>query len=225
MTHCTDALHRQAERTPNRRCAGQGGTHADLRRISPRELCSALSLRFVFLRSSNPRGCEPSPMRPFARCNPSCESREHDVFVRARHNVRHVKKPSPRGRLRVWRRERDSLGPSMALALRAAAPCASAILPMRRTRCIRPRTALRQTRKSPFAGARPCPCDAESGIHSGHPWPSPCGRLRRAHRQSCRCVEPGAFVHTPLSARHAKAPLRGPLRVWRREWDSNPRKV
>ena len=118
--------------------------------------------------------------------------------------------------------------------------------------------------------------EAEPGIHSGHPWPSPYGRLRRAHRQSCRCVEPGrvrprtalrqtrkspltgalaclaervgftraihgprpaggcavrigspadasnpgVFVHALRSTRHAKAPSRGPLRVWRREWDS-----
>jgi hypothetical protein len=34
---------------------------------------------------------------------------------------------------------------------------------------------------------------------------------------------PRGFVHTSLSARYAKRPFRGALRIWRRERDSNPR--
>src|SRR6185312_7664323 len=34
---------------------------------------------------------------------------------------------------------------------------------------------------------------------------------------------PRGFVHTSLSARYAKRPERGVLRIWRRERDSNPR--
>src|SRR6185312_8008701 len=34
---------------------------------------------------------------------------------------------------------------------------------------------------------------------------------------------PSGFVHSTLSARYAKRPVRGVLRIWRRGWDSNPR--
>ena len=36
---------------------------------------------------------------------------------------------------------------------------------------------------------------------------------------------PRGFCQPTLSARYAKRPFRGVLCIWRREWDSNPRKV
>jgi hypothetical protein len=83
-------------------------------------------------------------------------------FVHPLRSARYAKAPF-RGPSRIWRREGDSLGPSMALARWAASLCASAILPMCRT-----------------------------------PW---------------------GFVHPLRSARCAKAPFRGPSRIWRREGD------
>ena len=138
--------------------------------------------------------------------------------VRPLTSLRQTRKAPLRVYVRVW----NALGSSMTLALRAASPCASAVLPMRRTRCVRPRTALRQTRKSPLAGALACVCQRVGCTRVIHD-PRPAGGC--AVRIGCPAdaSNPGVYVHAPLSARHAKAPLRGPLRVWRREWDSNPR--
>ena len=36
---------------------------------------------------------------------------------------------------------------------------------------------------------------------------------------------PRGFCQPTLCARYAKRPFRGVLCIWRREWDSNPRKV
>jgi hypothetical protein len=52
------------------------------------------------------------------------------------------------------------------------------------------------------------------GIHSGHPWPSPDGQLRCAHRQSCRCVEPRGDSSTHCAPPDTQKPPFGGLRVF-----------
>ena len=83
----------------------------------------------------------------------------------------------------------------------------SAVAGRMRLRCSLPRNQLGNLRLGPNPLHELC--GLVEGIHSGHPWPSPFGQLRCAHWQSCRCVEPGAFVHLRLSARYAKAARKG----------------
>ena len=66
------------------------------------------------------------------------------------------------------------------------------------------------------------------GICSSHPWDSP--SALRAAGQPFGCpkwfqtiLSNIGSVHQSLSARYAKSPFRGSLRIWRRERDSNPR--
>ena len=67
------------------------------------------------------------------------------------------------------------------------------------------------------------------GDCESHPWDSPfrAARSRASLRLSNfvpdKIVEPERVRPPPLSARYAKRPLRGALRIWRRERDSNPR--
>ena len=56
----------------------------------------------------------------------------------------------------------------------------------------------------------PCLSGGSGEIHSGHPWPSPFGQLRCAHRQSCRCVELDESIHPPLPPDRQKPPFGGP---------------
>ena len=93
----------------------------------------------------------------------------------------------------------------------------------------RPHLSLRQIRRSPLRGASLNLEAACRGICSSHPWDSPSAHGAEGQPFGCpnsiqsNLSNPGGFVHTSLSARYAKSPLRGSLRIWRRERDSNPR--
>ena len=76
------------------------------------------------------------------------------------------------------------------LALRAASPCGSALLPIRRTVGSSSSPPTPPDTHNARARRALCVSGGESGIHSAHPCASPCGRLRRADRHSCRSVEP-----------------------------------
>ena len=195
MAPCTDAAHRQGDPTPNRQCAGQCGAHADLGRGSSHASRFDLSRRVVFLRFGNAR-----PRGWHARAKYFIS---WTIASRAKGAGSGSAVPRPR--------------PSSSCTVRIGFPAAGSNRADSSTRS--PRTHAKAPLRRPYVSG------GESGIHSGHPWPSPCGRLRRAHRQSCRCVEPG-WVRPRTALRHIrKSPLAGALRMWRREWDSNPRKV
>src|SRR5690606_35252682 len=90
----------------------------------------------------------------------------------------------------------------------------------------KPRVGLVEYAKRPLPGVV---AHLAEGIDAGHPWPASSGAVRLGvacgcpNRQSCRFVEHDGALFQPLSARYAKRPLRGVMRIWRRGGDSNPR--
>lgn len=114
----------------------------------------------------------------------------------------------------------DRLGPSMALALRAACGCPDRLS----CRSANPAGVLirhrPQKRKTPWDG-RFGMRDA-GGMDSDHPWPSPFGQPSAVRIGSCRSANPAGVLIRPLP-RYANAPMRGRWRIWRRGGDSNPR--